>query len=525
MSELVMEVDNCVTSIVEGKLSKEAYQSFRRALGYRPEGWQHAIRGNVEKVKAEARRKRWSKQAADAAVARAREWDGYFSNVRYNARHCGYKKRRSFTHFDSGLLSNAKEFFDKYDIPYRLVDVRPTCPMRQYDWEMSSAFEPRDYQADARDKACRQKRGIIKCATGGGKTAIGASIIAELGIGPFIFYVTSIDLLVQAQEEIEKFVRHHGVPISVGAIGGGKKEFGDVTVMTVQTAVRALGVDPKGEYAYDDESEKDNTDISDIKKDIADLIAGAKGYIADEVQHWAAKTCQLIADYSESAYYRYGLSATPWRDAGDDIMIDACFGKCIVDISASFLIDREYLVQPEILFLNLKKMHCPYKNYASIYKHALKENPNRNNIIANIASRMYDEGRLPLVLVKHIDHGKALQKMIPGSEFLHGSLSKKVREEHIRAMRRRETGVTIATSIFDEGVDVKPLDTVLLAGSGKSATRALQRIGRILRPFPGKEKAIAIDFNDEAKYLKEHAERRRKIYETEPRFDIKEMDV
>jgi hypothetical protein len=72
-------------------------------------------------------------------------------------------------------------------------------------------------------------------------TVIAAGIIAELSVSPTIFYVTSNDLLIQAKAEIERFLRCNGVTLTVGAVGGGQKKIGDITVMTVQTAIRACG--------------------------------------------------------------------------------------------------------------------------------------------------------------------------------------------------------------------------------------------------------------------------------------------
>ena len=87
-------------------------------------------------------------------------------------------------------------------------------------------------------------------------------------------------------------------------------------------------------------------------------------------------------------------------------------------------------------------------------------------------------------------------------------------------MRIGEPQITIASTIFDEGIDVRPLDTLILAGGGKSPTRALQRIGRILRPYKGKNNAIAVDFMDTCKYMQGHSSQRLKIYKTEEEFDI-----
>ena len=51
----------------------------------------------------------------------------------------------------------------------------------------------------------------------------------------------------------------------------------------------------------------------------------------------------------------------------------------------------------------------------------------------------------------------------------------------------------IASKIFDQGVDIPNLDALVLAGSGKSSGRALQRIGRVIRNAPGKKKAIVVE--------------------------------
>jgi len=97
------------------------------------------------------------------------------------------------------------------------------------------------------------------------------------------------------------------------------------------------------------------------------------------------------------------------------------------------------------------------------------------------------------------------------------------RKQAIQEMREGKRIALIASTIADEGLDIKNLSAIILAGGGKSSTRALQRIGRVLRPFDGKTHAVVIDFDDEAKYLRKHSLRRKLIYETEPRFDILEL--
>jgi len=114
--------------------------------------------------------------------------------------------------------------------------------------------------------------------------------------------------------------------------------------------------------------------------------------------------------------------------------------------------------------------------------------------------------------------------MIPNSKFVHGSSSRATRKEHLDFMRRGGNHVTIASTIFDEGIDVKPLDGLILAGSGKSSTRAMQRVGRVIRTYEGKEDAFVVDFFDNVKYLKNHSKKRREMYSTESEFDIVDFE-
>ena len=502
---IILKVDNNVTYI-EGRLDGDIYKELKKELGYLPEGSFWMIKKNSDNSK-----EKWKK-----------DWDGYVTTVCWNKQFCRCHIKKSGTHFQSGLLSKACNFFKSNGIQYSIKDIRKKTEKTD-NYSMSEEFESRDYQEEIIDKITKGKgieRGIVKMSTGSGKTPVACGIIAGIGVIPVVFYVPSISILKQAKDEIEKFVRCNNIPVKVGMVGGGEKDIQDITVMTIQTAVRALG----GVWVkFDDEDiNKDDTDIDDIKDKIINLIQNCRLMFIDECHHCASETCQIISDSSISCQYKFGISATPTRDLGDDILIDACFGKTIVDINASFLIKKGYLVKPHIYFCTISNMRgkTNKKTYQTIYKEAIVENDIRNQKIIDFANYFNETGRKTLVLVKQVAHGKFLESMIPGSVFVHGSSPKKKREEHLEKMRNEWQGVTIATVIMDEGINCKPLDTLILAGSGKSSSRALQRIGRILRPYPGKKDAIVVDFLDRCKYLESHSKKREKIYKSEEEFVI-----
>ncbi len=61
-------------------------------------------------------------------------------------------------------------------------------------------------------------------------------------------------------------------------------------------------------------------------------------------------------------------------------------------------------------------------------------------------------------------------------------------------LRRREINIVFAVDIFNEGVDVPEVDTVLFLRPTESATVFFQQLGRGLRLSEGKECLTAIDF-------------------------------
>lgn len=427
-NKIKLLVSNTSTSIV-GKLDSNTYQELRKKLGYIPGDAVFKIK-NVKN--------NWNKH-----------WDGVESTLHFNKKSCRCSIKKDGTHFPTGLLNIVRSVLMSKNISFDIYDMREKVK-KTLELEMSDEFEERDYQRPIIEDAVKIERGMIKCSTGSGKTSVAAGIIKELGVSPFIFYVPSIDLLKQACFEFNRFILYNNLKLEVGAIGDKKCDIKDINVMTVQTAVRACG----GKYVrFDDEDEieKENPVIIEKRKEILSLLQSAKGFIADEIQHWKSESCQIISDNSVNARYRFGMSATIHRDSGDDILIDSCFGKQICNITASFLIEhpKKYLVRPTVYLLPFHR-GMPKEDlftYAEYYRHVIVENQERNNYIAKIAKRFRDNGRIVLILCQQIAHGEALEELIEGSVFLHGVHSGKQRKEHLDKMRNREASITISSSL------------------------------------------------------------------------------
>ena len=76
--------------------------------------------------------------------------------------------------------------------------------------------------------------------------------------------------------------------------------------------------------------------------------------------------------------------------------------------------------------------------------------------------------------------------------FISGKSGMKKRTKIITDMRNGNCPIVIASTIADVGLDVPRLEVLIEAGAGKSSVTALQRLGRIMRPFPGKSQCTFI---------------------------------
>jgi len=418
--------------------------------------------------------------------------------------------------FPVGLLPRVMDFYAAKGIHPMIIDERPpiekSVPIDIANNLRAIGKEARPYQEYAVNKAIETDRGIIRLATGGGKTLIAALITAKLG-KPTIIYVIGKDLLYQLQDFFS-----HIFSEQIGIIGDGRCEIRNINIATVWSVGQALGL--KGSATIDDEGELEKKIDPDKFRKIKEMLLNSSVHIMDECHLAACDTVQIISR-NIKAEYVYGMSASPWRDDGADILIEAFLGKKIVDVSARELIKQGYLVQPNIRFLAPKPYPFMSGKYPRIYTKYIVENEQRNSMVLKATTSLVEQGFVPLVLFHTIKHGDVLydqlKKIVP-TGLLSGKDSAKQREKIKDELEDSKIKCLVASKIFDIGVDLPILSGLVIAGAGKSSVRALQRIGRVIRPYPGKKMSAIIDFADQAPYLMQHAEIRREIYESE--FDV-----
>jgi superfamily II DNA or RNA helicase len=147
----------------------------------------------------------------------------------------------------------------------------------------------------------------------------------------------------------------------------------------------------------------------------------------------------------------------------------------------------------------------------------------RNKLICRIVREQVATGKHVLVLSERVDHVLRLESMLKGS----GVLAERFVGETSNAGKERNRQVKAATragivrvmcatyKMASEGVDIPVLDCLVFASPPrtKGGIEIVQSVGRVKRPYPGKECALVFDLVDGGT-MQNYWFNRRRIYRT-----------
>lgn len=395
--------------------------------------------------------------------------------------------------FATGLLPRVMEKLDKKW--FTRVTIKDERFLKQITGiPTTGVVMLRDYQKDACAAGLRNMygqlwwpRGVLHLATGGGKTEIAIALTQALGV-PTLFIVDKKSLLHQTAQRFNK----NG--ITCGMIGDGIWDVQNCTISTIQTLSQ-------------------NLDKLGFLEDIEQVFFDEAHHIASTIQK--GNTFVRIGNYMPKAYMRWGLTATPFmKDTYSNLLLEGATGTTLYKEQAADLIKKGYLTPPDISMIFMNKDNEVPDVWPDCYDIGIVHNDVRNE-------RIYKEAMSSdppcLILVTRIPHGERLQKLFGGAvQFLSGDDSQDEREKAIAALVSGNTKALIATTIFDEGMDIPEIKTLIIAGGGRSPVKSLQRLGRGLRRAEGKNKVTVIDFMDyTTNTLRKHSRARKMIWENE----------
>lgn len=425
------------------------------------------------------------------------------------------------SNFPLGLLPKVQKFLNDKTIQYEIEDKREenllyTLPINISDNLKAIGKEPRDYQLSMVDAAINNRKGIIRACTGSGKTLAAGLITAQFN-KPTIIYVIGLDLLQQFHTTFTELFKE-----PIGFIGNGICEIHRINIVSIWTIGKSLDIKFKM-FEEEEAEEKEDFDVLNKIK-LQQLLKDTELHIFDECHSVSCDTVKEIYKAIDPIRI-YGMSGTPYRDDGSDLLINGMLGEQIINVSASELIERKLLSQPIIKFVNVPALPVHSRTYAEVYNEYIVDNEARNYLILKETQSLVAKGYQVLVLFKQIRHGKLLHKLFKENnikcDILHGAHKLEHREEIKQQLADDKLNVILASTVFDIGVDIPTLSGLVLAGSGKSSVKALQRIGRVIRGAAGKNFSAIVDFVDNVRFLKNHSQARYKVYASEKGFIVK----
>lgn len=379
-----------------------------------------------------------------------------------------------------------------------ITDAR-RLPERKYDWNCSASL--RGYQQNAVDAAIKNGNGIVEAATGAGKTIIAAAIVAKLGLRTIIAVPTKV-IHTQFVEAFKKFT-----DIDVGIIQGSTFEVDKPVVIAVMAG------------------------ITKDKEKARKALANRDVLLIDEYHKSAAKTWrETIMDCN--AYYRIGLTATPFRKTQLECeFLRACTGEVVYSIDTKTLQDKGFLsvadvrivkcnVYPPKPVYNAAEKKFEEVPWVEKHRECIATNDDRNNMIAEIANYHRAIGDKVLIITSWAEHADLIGSRIASSYiYLSGKDTAKQAKEKADEFKAMSGGVMIGTSVLDLGFDVPAIDVVIIAGGGDAKGRTQQRLGRGLRKAIGKSNAVIYDFLDvdngaKKQHFLNHSYNRISVYES-----------
>ena len=402
-------------------------------------------------------------------------------------------------HVPIGLLKDLKK-----EHPIIMIDNR--------DFEVNKRilkgyqFDLRRPQAEALEivKNNPDSYGLIRMATGVGKTALGIEIIRHFGVST-IFMVPSKPILNQT---ITRFQEAFGRK-NVGVYGDGKKRHSYITVATYQSVNLASPEEFKDYHLA----------------------------IFDEVHHIAAETF-FNAGLTQlpKVLYRYGLSADEERADGGTILVTAATGPVIYDYPASEGIKDKYLAKPTFIIYQITRTSGNYiewktdrktkkrapigikqseaytgKSSHEAYKNWVLGNDELVIAISGLVKTFNKAGKSVLILIDETEHGDKFRKYLPDAGYVYGGMS--TNETNQELFNQRKLKTIVATSTLGEGADTVPVDVLINLMGGM---RPKQPNGRALRNEDGKKPTtLIIDFDyPNSPVLHRHSLARQKVHKT-----------
>lgn len=363
-----------------------------------------------------------------------------------------------------------------------------TPPLRAYQIQALAAF------------AAFGRRGVVAMPTGSGKTRLAIAALASAAV-PAVVLCPTRALLGQWARSLAEWYTG-----PVGVVGDGERRIEALTVMTFESAWRAL-----------------------------DEIGDRFGMVVvDEVHHFGSGVRQEALEMLP-ARARLGLSATaPPRGSAAEERLADLVGPVVFELALEELVGT-HLAPYDLVRLRVRlepdeqadyeRSYRPFREaYAALARAASAGATGRKSDFAAFASSLgrSEGGRAALrgfqravalasfprakrrlvrelLAQHHADktlvftaqaddaYAIAADALVP---VVTADVARAEREEILDRFREGTYRAIVSAQVLNEGLDVPDASVALIAGGALGEREHVQRVGRVLRPAPGKRATI-----------------------------------
>ncbi|MFC7373476.1 DEAD/DEAH box helicase [Fictibacillus iocasae] len=374
--------------------------------------------------------------------------------------------------------SDVNEEFIK-DYEEFLKTLKRTTPSTQSIYERKEYIVPNRMQKRATENLERirhfgEKKALVIAATGTGKTYMSAFDVKKVAPKKLLFVVHREEILRKAKETFEKLLPNDG--LTFGLLTGNTKEKNvDYVFATIQTLSKCYQEFARDEFQY---------------------------VIIDEAHHATSPTYQGVLDYFEPQF-TLGMTATPERsDNGNvfelfdnNVALEVRLHEALED---ELVIPFHYFGITDIESVDLSDVSID--DIAEVTKR-LKVNERVDFIIEKMDFYGHDgEKRKCLGFCASIEHAQFMadefNKRGYNSICLFGDHSPALRELYINRLENDddELKFIFTVDIFNEGVDIPSVNSVLMLRPTNSPIIFIQQLGRGLRKHANKSFLTVLDF-------------------------------
>ena len=386
----------------------------------------------------------------------------------------------------------SKDFSDDFLIQYRdyLTKIKKIQKENKdvFNFE-EKVIKPNEMQSEAIAKLntlrkMKQNKALAIAATGTGKTYM--SVFDTLQVNPkkALFVVHRGDILVKAQESFDN-VLGKAIPDYSSKIYKGSKHNKDCKYLFVTEDTLALH-------------------LEDFIPDEFEYI------IIDEAHHAADNSYTKIINYFKPKFL-LGLTATPERTDGKDIFSIFDFNRAVNirlrdSLEKNLVCPFHYFGIKDVEGIDYDKLtHKPEdgEEYLNEVARMLMKSKRADYIFEKVNFYGHDGDKTKcLGFCATVDHAKFMaeefnKKLGEGAaSALSGENSVSERQKYLQQLENDDTKLQYIFSrdIFNEGIDVRDVNLVLMLRPTQSSIVFTQQLGRGLRKIKGKEFLTVLDF-------------------------------